>query len=226
MSRHDTLIIKDTHRGLLYEDGVLRDVLPGGSVSDPSPTLETGQAFFGMTAPNGRGSSSLDRGHSRTRPDHRHPGTADHRQGDHLGELRRPVPRVHDPRAAVHQVKNFEERLYSETQTAARRVLRGLSLEEVIASRGDEIGEETQRQVEESATRYGLAVTGLDFKDLIVPAELRKAMNRAALAKRLRQVQMAEGRHGEEVESADEEALAAATGSGCPRRAPIPDRRR
>ena len=74
--------------------------------------------------------------------------------------------RVVDPRAALHQVKNFEERLFAETQAAARRALRGMSLEEIMGGR-DEIGEELLRQVGESAAAYGLEVSGLDFKDLV-----------------------------------------------------------
>ena len=35
MSRHRTLIVKETHRGLLYEDGVLREVLPAGRYQIP-----------------------------------------------------------------------------------------------------------------------------------------------------------------------------------------------
>jgi regulator of protease activity HflC (stomatin/prohibitin superfamily) len=215
MSRHDTLIVKDTHRGLLYEDGVFREVLPAGRYQIPRPPSKLA-AFFGMTAPMVEVVLIDIRGRDRTIVI-QELLTAD---GATISANFVVQFRVDDPLAAVHQVKNFEERLYSETQTAARRVLRGLSLEEVIASR-DEIGEEIQRQVEESATRYGLAVTGIDFKDLIVPAELRKVMNRAALAKRLRQVQMAEGRHADEADSADEEAFAAATGS--PSLAPLLD---
>jgi regulator of protease activity HflC (stomatin/prohibitin superfamily) len=207
MSRHDTLIVKDTHRGLLYEDGVFREVLPAGRYRIPRPPSKLA-TFFGKTAPLVEVVLIDVRGRDRTIV------IQELLTADSVTISANFVVqfRVDDPRAAVHQVKNFEERLYSETQTAARRVLRGLSLEEVIGGR-DEIGEEIQRQVEESAGSYGLAVTGLDLKDLIVPAELRKVMNRAVLAKRLRQFQMAEGRHDDEAESADEEALASAAGT-------------
>ena len=70
-------------------------------------------------------------------------------------------------------------------------VLRGLSLEEVLGGR-DEIGEEMLRQVRESAAAYGLEVSALDFKDLILPEELRKVLNRAVLARRLRQAELAD----------------------------------
>ena len=50
MSRHDSLIIKDTHRGLLYEDGVFRDVLPAGRYQIPRSPGRLA-AFFGVKAP-------------------------------------------------------------------------------------------------------------------------------------------------------------------------------
>ncbi len=167
MSRHDPLIIKDTHRGLLYEDGVFREVLPAGRYQIPRPPSKLA-AFFGKTAPMVEVLLIDIRGRDRTIVV-QELLTAD---GATISANFVIQFRVEDPLAAVHQVKSFEERLYAETQTAARRVLRGLSLEEVIASR-DEIGEEILLQVQESSGSYGLAVTGLDFKDLIVPQELR-----------------------------------------------------
>ena len=66
--------------------------------------------------------------------------------------------RVNDPHAAIHQVKNFEERLYSETQTAARRVLRGLSLDEVIASRDETFLNMTNRDGKKQSMKPGRRV--------------------------------------------------------------------
>ena len=204
MSRHDPLIIKDTHRGLLYEDGVFREVLPAGRYQIPRPPSGLA-AFFGAKAPMVEVVLIDVRGRDRTVVV-QELQTAD---GATISANFVIQFRVADPLAAIHRVKNFEERLYTDTQTAARRVLRGLSLEELIASR-DEIGEEVLRLVQESASTYGLTATGLDCKDLIVPEELRKLMNRAVVAKRLRQVQMAEGRPLDESAAADEEAFAGA----------------
>ena len=187
MSRHDTLIIKDTHRGLLYEDGVFRDVLPAGRYKIPRVPAGL-SAFFGSKRPNVEVVLVDIRGRDRTVVV-QELLTAD---GATISTSFVVQFRVVDPLKALHQVKSFEERLYAEAQTAARRVLRGLCIEEVLGSR-DEVGEEMLRLLQETAGSYGLEVSGLDFKDLIVPEELRKIMNRAVLAKRLRQVQQAEG---------------------------------
>ena len=187
MNRHDTLIIKDTHRGLLYEDGVFQNVLPAGRYQIPRAPSGIA-AYFRSKAPKIEVVLVDVRGRDRTVVV-QELLTAD---GATISTSFVVQFRVVDPLAALHQVKNFEERLYAEAQTAARRVLRGLSVEEVLGSR-DEIGEEMLRLLQETAGSYGLEVTGLDFKDLIIPEELRKVMNRAVLAKRLRQAQQAEG---------------------------------
>ena len=54
MSRHDTLIVKETHRGLLYEDGVLREVLPAGRHQIPRPP----RGWRRSSGPRARGSRS------------------------------------------------------------------------------------------------------------------------------------------------------------------------
>ena len=65
-----------------------------------------------------------------------------------------------------------------------------MSLGEVMSGR-DEIGEELHIQLRESAAAYGVEVSMLDFKDLVLPEDLRQALNRSAIAGRLRQVQVA-----------------------------------
>lgn len=185
MSRHDVVIIKDTHRGLLYEDGIFRHVLPAGRyqvLRQPSPLA----SLFAARVPRAEIVLVDVRGRDRTVlvQDFL---TAD---GATISASFTIQYRVVDPHAALHEVKNFEERAYSETQAAARRALRGMSLEEILGSR-DEIGEELLRQVAGSAAAYGLEVSGLDFKDLVVPPEFRATMNRAVLAKRLRQARPA-----------------------------------
>ena len=208
MPRHDTLIIKDTHRGLLYEDGLFQDVLPAGRYQIPRPPSAFA-SFFGAKGPDVEVILVDVRGRDRTVVV-QDLLTAD---GATISASFVVQFRVADPLAAIHRVKNFEERLYSEAQTAARRVLRGLSVEEILASR-DEIGEEMLIQVREAAGSSGLELIGLDFKDLVVPDDLRKIMNRAVIARRLRQAQMADGLAIDDDELAIHDDAAAEEGSG------------
>ena len=75
------IIIKDTHRGLKYVDGVLTGVLGAGRHELPKPRL------FGRT-PEGRG---RPRGHAEPRPDHQGAGNPDRRQGGNPGQHPRAV---------------------------------------------------------------------------------------------------------------------------------------
>jgi len=206
MPRHDTLIIKDTHRGLLYEDGLFRDVLEAGRYQ--IPRLPSALAsFFGARGPKVEVVLVDIRGRDRTVVV-QDLLTAD---GATISASFVVQFRVADPLSAIHKVKNFEERLYSEAQIVARRTLRGLSVEEILGSR-DEVGEEMLLQIREAVEPAGLEVTGLDFKDLIVPDDLRRIMNRAVIARKLRQAQLADGLSiddepaSQEGQGADEEA--------------------
>jgi regulator of protease activity HflC (stomatin/prohibitin superfamily) len=183
MSRHDSLIIKETHRGLLYEDGVFRELLGPGRYQIPrAPSKIAG--FFGIRAPKVEVVLVDIRGRDRTIV------VQDQLTADGVSISSTFVVqfRVENPIAALHEVKSFEERLYAEAQTIARRILRGMSLEEVLIAR-DEIGDEILREILGSAKSYGLVVSAIDFKDLIVPDKFKKMMNRAMLTGRLHQVE-------------------------------------
>jgi hypothetical protein len=129
MARHDTLIIKDTHRGLLYEDGVFRNLLPAGRYQIPREASRLA-AFFGARSPRVEVVLVDIRDRDRTVVV-QDLLTAD---GATISATFAVQYRVVDPVAAIHRVKNFEERLSAEAQTAARRVLRGLSVDEILGS--------------------------------------------------------------------------------------------
>ncbi len=184
MSRHNVVIIKETHRGLLYEDGVLKDVLPAGRYHIPKPPSGLG-CFFGRKKPK------VDVSLVDVRCRDRVVLLQDFltAEGASISATFSVRFRVADARLAIHEVKNFEERVCSEAQAMVRRVLRGMSLEEIMGAR-DEIGEELLRMLKESAALYGIEVTQVDFKDLVIPEDYRKAMNLAVAAKRLRYAQV------------------------------------
>ncbi len=184
MSRHNVVIIKDTHRGLLYEDGVLKDVLPAGRYQIPRPRTGLSRLF-------GRRRPTVDVALIDIRCRDRVVLLQDFltAEGASISASFSVRFRVADARAATHQVKNFEERICAEAQAIVRRTIRGMSLEEILSAR-DEIGDELLRLLVESARQYGVEVLQVDFKDLIIPEDYRKAMNLAVAAKRLRHAQM------------------------------------
>ncbi len=107
--------------------------------------------------------------------------------------------RVTDPRAAVLAVENYLERLYSDVQLAARRSLASMTLEEILTNR-NRLSEDILADVKEIATTYGVSILRADVKDLVFPGNLQEIMNRVLTAERLSQAQLVEARTNAEVQ--------------------------
>src|SRR5215510_11953013 len=117
------IIIKDTHCGLRYEDGVMTGILEAGRHVIPR---EVNFGFYRtpkveITLVDMRERDLTIKGQEIL--------TAD------KVAIRVSIIvqfRVTDPRAALHQVENYSDRLYSDVQLAARRSLASMSLEEIL----------------------------------------------------------------------------------------------
>ncbi len=184
------IIIKDTHRGLWYEDGVLVKVLEAGRYKIPAHI-----AIFGWRRPyvevvlvDLRERDLTIKGQEIL--------TAD------KVALRVSILvqfRVTDAKAAIQTVENFEERLYSDVQLAARRSLASMSLEEILTNR-TRLSEDILTAVKVVAAGYGVAIRRADVKDLVFPGNLQEIMNRVLAAERNSQAQLVEARTKAEVE--------------------------
>src|SRR5262245_43949684 len=115
-------IVKTTHRGLWYEDGKLLKVLDAGRYEIPrrfrwlrrQPNVECVLVDVRERDLTIKGQEIL---------------TAD------KVAIRVSILvqfRVTDPTAAIHNVENYEDRLYSDVQLAARRALASMVLEEIL----------------------------------------------------------------------------------------------
>ncbi len=202
-NRKREVIIKDTHRGLLYEDGVLVRVLEAGRYElapKRSPLMES----------------------LRGRVPNKEIVIVDMRERDLLlkGQeiltadkvaLRVSVIvqfRVVDPRAALHAVSNYEDRLYSDVQLAARRSLASMTLETILTNR-NQLSEDILRDVKGAAAEYGVEIRRADVKDIIFPGNLQDIMNRVLAAERMSQAQLVEARTKAEVQQIEAQAKAA-----------------
>jgi regulator of protease activity HflC (stomatin/prohibitin superfamily) len=114
---------------------------------------------------------------------------------------------VVDPKAAIHAVASYEDRLYSDVQLAARRSLASMTLEDILTNR-TRLSEDILREVKESATGYGVAITRADVKDLVFPGNLQEIMNRVLAAERMSQAQLVESRTKAEVQRIEAQARA------------------
>jgi len=190
-------IIKDTHRGLWYEDGILKKVVGAGRYKVPSalsvfrkkPRVELVVVDVRERELTIKGQEIL---------------TAD------KVALRVSVIvqfRVTDPQAALHAVENYEVRLYGDVQLAARRSLASMTLEEILTNR-NRLSEDILSDVKGSAATFGVAIARADVKDLVFPGNLQEIMNRVLAAERNSQAQLVEARTRAEVQRIEAETRA------------------
>jgi regulator of protease activity HflC (stomatin/prohibitin superfamily) len=190
------IIIRDTHRGLLYEDGVLRRVLEAGRFTIPrervlsvrvGPKVEVELVDVRERELTIKGQEIL---------------TSD------KVAIRVSIIvqfKVTDPVAAMHQVESFEERLYSDVQLAARRSLASMNLEQILTNR-NQLSEDILTEVKESAGRYGVAILRAAVKDLVFPGNLQEIMNKVLAAERTSQAQLVEARTRAQTQQIDAQA--------------------
>ena len=192
------VIIKDSHRGLWYADGVLARELEAGRYRLPAP--------FGLSI--------------RRRPrvevvlvDVRERELTIKGQeiltSDKVA-IRVSIVvqfRVVDPKAAVQRVADYDDRLYSDVQLAARRSLASMTLEEILTNR-TRLSEDILADVLATAGTYGVEILRADVKDLIFPGNLQEIMNRVLATERLSQAQLVEARTKAETARIEAEAKA------------------
>lgn len=157
MARKTDYIIKDTHRGLLYRDGAFERILGAGRhVFKTSPwTRVFGQPeVIEIVLVDMRSRELIIKGQEIL--------TAD------KVALRVSIVvqfAVIDPKAAVHAVESYEDRLYSDVQLAARRALARMTLEEILTNR-NRLSSEILEDVKEIAAGYGVNIARADVRDL------------------------------------------------------------
>lgn len=192
------IIIKDTHRGLWYEDGVLTKVLEAGrykipltrfGILPPKPKIEVQLVDIRERDLTIKGQEIL---------------TSD------KVALRVSIIvqfRVIDPKLALHAVENYEDRLYSDVQLAARRSLASMTLEEILTNR-NRLSEDILRDVKNTAATYGVTIQRADVKDLVFPGNLQEIMNKVLAAERMSQVQLVEARTKADVQKIESQSKA------------------
>ena len=176
------IIIKDTHRGLWYEDGVLKRVLGAGRYKLPFIQGWLGRPVVQLQLVDVRERELTIKGQEIL--------TAD-KVAIRVSII--VLFRVTDPRAAIHEVEKYEERLYSDVQLAARRSLASMTLDEILTNR-NRLSEDILRDVKETAARYGVSILRADVKDLVFPGNLQEIMNKVLAAERTAQAQLVEAR--------------------------------
>ena len=192
------IIVKDTHRALWYENGVLVKVLAAGRYKLPRWRLPWigEQPIIEVVLVDVRERELTIKGQEIL--------TAD------KVAIRVSIIvqfRVSDPKAAIQEVEKYEERLYSDVQLAARRSLASMTLEEILTNR-NRLSEDIRTDVKEIAARYGVLILRADVKDLIFPGNLQEIMNKVLAAERTSQAQLIEARTKAQTQEIEAEAQA------------------
>jgi regulator of protease activity HflC (stomatin/prohibitin superfamily) len=104
--------------------------------------------------------------------------------------------RVVDPVAAVVKVENFLKASSLISQTTLRSVLGQSQLDELLAQR-DKINMQLQEIIDRQTEPWGIKVTAVEVKDVVLPDSMKRAMAKQAEAERERRAKIvnAEGEY-------------------------------
>lgn len=195
------IIIKNTHRGLRYEDGRLTGVLEAGRYELPA----SGPTLFGdrrplveVTLVDMRERELTIKGQEILTSD---------KVAIRVSILTQ--YQVVDPVAAIEKVESYTDRLYSDVQLAARRSLASMTLETILTNR-NRLSEDILRDVLDSAAGYGVKILRANVKDIVFPGNLQDVMNRVLTAERLSEAQLVEARTKAERQAIEARAQAEA----------------
>jgi regulator of protease activity HflC (stomatin/prohibitin superfamily) len=92
---------------------------------------------------------------------------------------------VIDPQKSVLNVENFGVATNYSAQTTLREVLGKSSFDEILSER-EKIGEAAREIIDEKTEHWGIKVSSVEIRDVIVPNALQEAMSRQASAERER----------------------------------------
>ena len=90
-----------------------------------------------------------------------------------------------DLEKAVLQVENYFQATQLASQTTLREVIGKVTLNELLAER-EKVGARLREIIDEKTESWGLKVTAVEVRDVIIPANLQDAMSRQAQAERER----------------------------------------
>src|SRR5262245_49835992 len=102
--------------------------------------------------------------------------------------------RVANPTLALNAVENYTEQLHQELQLALRDVIAGRTLDQWRAGRA-ELAAELHRLSAEPARRYGVELSRVGIRDVILPGEVRQVMMQEVEADRAGRAELVKARH-------------------------------
>jgi regulator of protease activity HflC (stomatin/prohibitin superfamily) len=102
--------------------------------------------------------------------------------------------RVTDPTLAFQAVENYTEQLHQELQLVLRDLVAGRTLDQLLEARG-ELGAELLRLATEPARRYGVELSRVGLRDVVLPREVRQVLLQEVEADRAGRADLVKARH-------------------------------
>lgn len=100
---------------------------------------------------------------------------------------------VAEPEPALHRVQDYTQALYLSVQLALREEVARHPLEELVAGRLD-LGQRLRERVAGEVRAFGLSVESVEVKDVMLPADLRRAFAESLKAKKEAQAMLEKAR--------------------------------
>jgi regulator of protease activity HflC (stomatin/prohibitin superfamily) len=89
---------------------------------------------------------------------------------------------VNDPVKAAHETQNWQGDLYNIAQLALRAVVNGIAIESLLQQRA-EIGAQLLARAQAEAVKIGVNVLAIEVRDVMFPADLKRAFAEVLKAK-------------------------------------------
>jgi regulator of protease activity HflC (stomatin/prohibitin superfamily) len=96
---------------------------------------------------------------------------------------------VHDVEKAALEVQDYEQAISWAAQTALRDIIGRTTLTELLRGR-ESIESELQRLIDQRSNPWGLTVSSVEMRDVVIPGALQDAMSREAQAAREKQARI------------------------------------
>jgi regulator of protease activity HflC (stomatin/prohibitin superfamily) len=112
---------------------------------------------------------------------------------------------VHDPQKAALEVQDYTQAVSWAAQTALRDIIGRTTLTDLLRGR-ERIEDELQRLIDQRSNPWGVTVSSVEMRDVVIPGALQDAMSREAQAAREKQARIILGQAELEIANSFHEA--------------------
>ncbi|HEU4892511.1 MAG TPA: slipin family protein [Vicinamibacterales bacterium] len=115
---------------------------------------------------------------------------------------------VHDPQKAALEVQDYSQAVSWAAQTALRDIIGRTTLTDLLRGR-ERIEDELQTLIDQRSNPWGVTVSSVEMRDVVIPGALQDAMSREAQAAREKQARIILGEAEMEIAKSFQEAAKA-----------------